>query len=53
MPAPKFAHVVFQTGQPEQMQDWYRTVRDGHAVYRDGTLKAELPDPMGVLMGAE
>ena len=36
MPAPKFAHVVFQTGQPEQMRDWYCAVLDGHVVYQDG-----------------
>lgn len=33
--APKFAHVVFQTGQPQQMRDWYCTVLDGHVVYQD------------------
>ena len=38
MPAPKFAHVVFQTGQPEQMRDWYCAVLDGHVVYQDGAL---------------
>jgi len=32
---PKFAHVVFQTSQPEQMSDWYCTVLDGHVVYED------------------
>ncbi|MEV0247423.1 VOC family protein [Nocardia sp. NPDC050712] len=39
MPAkPKFAHVVFQTGQPQQMRDWYCTVLDGHVVYQDQAL---------------
>jgi len=32
---PKFAHVVFQTGQPDAMRDWYCTVLDGHVVYED------------------
>ena len=36
--SPKFAHVVFQTGQPEQMRDWYCTVLDGHVVYQDQVL---------------
>ncbi len=35
---PKFAHVVFQTGQPGEMRDWYCTVLDGHVVYEDGAL---------------
>lgn len=35
---PKFAHVVFQTGQPTQMRDWYCTVLDGHVVYEDEAL---------------
>jgi catechol-2,3-dioxygenase len=35
---PKFAHVVFQTGQPQQMRDWYCTVLDGHVVYQDQAL---------------
>lgn len=38
MSAPKFAHNVFQTAQPEQMRDWYCTVLDGHVVYSDDTL---------------
>ena len=39
MPAsPKFAHVVFQTAQPQEMRDWYCTVLDGHVVYRDDAL---------------
>lgn len=38
MPTPKFAHVVFQTGQPAAMRDWYCTVLDGHVVYEDGAL---------------
>ena len=35
---PKFAHVVFQTGQPQEMRDWYCTVLDGHVVYQDAAL---------------
>jgi catechol-2,3-dioxygenase len=35
---PKFAHVVFQTSQPEQMSNWYCTVLDGHVVYEDARL---------------
>ncbi len=35
---PKFAHVVFQTGQPDQMRDWYCAVLDGHVVYQDAAL---------------
>jgi alpha-beta hydrolase superfamily lysophospholipase len=35
---PKFAHVVFQTGQPGEMRDWYCTVLDGHVVYEDAAL---------------
>ncbi|MFF7334994.1 VOC family protein [Streptomyces sp. NPDC008150] len=39
MPAsPKFAHVVFQTGQPQPMRDWYCTVLDGHVVHSDEAL---------------
>ncbi|MFE6366039.1 VOC family protein [Streptomyces sp. NPDC057806] len=36
--SPKFAHVVFQTAQPQQMRDWYCTVLDGHVVYSDDAL---------------
>ena len=36
--SPKFAHVVFQTGQPNQMRDWYCAVLDGHVVYQDEAL---------------
>jgi catechol-2,3-dioxygenase len=36
--SPKFAHVVFQTGQPDQMRDWYCAVLDGHVVYQDQAL---------------
>src|SRR5271156_5695665 len=36
--SPKFAHVVFQTSQPEQMRNWYCTVLDGHVVYQDQAL---------------
>ncbi|MFE1148790.1 VOC family protein [Streptomyces albidoflavus] len=35
---PKFAHVVFRTGQPTEMRDWYCTVLDGHVVYQDKAL---------------
>ena len=35
---PKFAHVVYQTGQPQAMRDWYCTVLDGHVVYSDEML---------------
>ncbi len=35
---PKFAHVVFQTSQAEQMRDWYCAVLDGHVVYEDQQL---------------
>ncbi|GAA2130471.1 VOC family protein [Actinomadura napierensis] len=38
MPTPKFAHVVFQTGQPAAMRDWYCSVLDGHVVYEDEAL---------------
>jgi catechol-2,3-dioxygenase len=30
---PKFAHVVFQTGQLENMKQWYLDLLDGHVVY--------------------
>ena len=36
--SPKFAHVVFQTGQPDRMRDWYCSVLDGHVVYQDDAL---------------
>ncbi|MEU6439601.1 VOC family protein [Streptomyces sp. NPDC047046] len=36
--SPKFAHVVFQTSQPQEMRDWYCTVLDGHVVYSDEAL---------------
>ncbi|AHH19785.1 putative extradiol ring-cleavage dioxygenase [Nocardia nova SH22a] len=35
---PKFAHVVFQTGQPNVVRDWYCAVLDGHVVYQDEAL---------------
>jgi catechol-2,3-dioxygenase len=35
---PKFAHVVYQTAQPQEMRDWYCTVLDGHVVYTDEAL---------------
>ncbi|MFI0938482.1 VOC family protein [Streptomyces sp. NPDC021020] len=38
MATPKFAHVVFQTGRPAEMRDWYCTVLDGHVVYGDAAL---------------
>ncbi len=34
MPAtPKFAHVVFQTSQPEAMREWYCSLLNAHVVY--------------------
>lgn len=33
MPTPKFAHVVFQTSQPDAMRDWYCSLLDAHVVY--------------------
>jgi catechol-2,3-dioxygenase len=36
--SPKFAHVVFQTGQPNEMRDWYCAALDGHVVYQDQAL---------------
>lgn len=30
---PRFVHVVFQTGQPAAMRDWYCTVLGAHVVY--------------------
>jgi catechol-2,3-dioxygenase len=36
--APKFAHVVYQTGQADAMRDWYCTLLDGHVVYEDQAL---------------
>lgn len=38
MSTPKFAHVVFQTAQPEAMRDWYCAVLDGHVVFADEAL---------------
>lgn len=38
MAKPKFAHIVFQTAQPQEMRDWYCTVLDAHVVYQDETL---------------
>lgn len=35
---PKFAHVVFQTSQPQAMRDWYCAALDGHVVYQDQQL---------------
>jgi catechol-2,3-dioxygenase len=35
---PKFAHVVYQTGKPQEMRDWYCAVLDGHVVYSDEAL---------------
>lgn len=31
--APKFAHVVFETGQMKTMRDWYCELLEGHVVY--------------------
>lgn len=36
--SPKFAHVVFQTSQPEAMRDWYCTVLNAHVVYESDAL---------------
>jgi catechol-2,3-dioxygenase len=36
--APKFAHVVFQTGQLEKMKRWYMDLLDGHVVYEGHNL---------------
>lgn len=35
---PTFAHIVFQTSQPEEMIRWYCTVLDAHVVYEDNGL---------------
>jgi catechol-2,3-dioxygenase len=35
---PKFAHIVFQTSQPEQMINWYCAVLSAHVVYEDDGL---------------
>ena len=35
---PKFAHVVYQTGNAEEMRKWYCQVLDGHIVYSDENL---------------
>ncbi|MFI8003507.1 VOC family protein [Streptomyces sp. NPDC086010] len=35
---PKFAHVVFQTGNPAAMRDWYCAVLDGHVVFQNDSL---------------
>lgn len=35
---PKFAHLVFQTSQPEEMIGWYCAVLDAHVVYEDNGL---------------
>jgi catechol-2,3-dioxygenase len=35
---PKLAHVVFHTGQPQQMRDFYCKLLDGHVVYSDEAL---------------
>lgn len=35
---PKFAHIVFQTSQPEEMIGWYCAVLDAHVVYEDDGL---------------
>lgn len=38
MAKPKFAHVVYQTGRPQEMREWYCKVLDGHIVYSDAML---------------
>jgi catechol 2,3-dioxygenase-like lactoylglutathione lyase family enzyme len=35
---PKFAHVVLQTNNLEQMRNWYCTLLDGHVVFEGGGL---------------
>ena len=35
---PKFAHVVYQTGQPAALRDWYSSVLDGHVVFENEAL---------------
>jgi len=35
---PKFAHVVYQTGQPSAMRDWYCSVLGAHVVYENDAL---------------
>ncbi|MGI8679620.1 MAG: VOC family protein [Jatrophihabitans sp.] len=35
---PKFAHIVFQTSQPEEMVGWYCAVLNAHVVYQDDGL---------------
>jgi catechol-2,3-dioxygenase len=35
---PKLAHVVFQTGQLEQMRTWYCKLLEGHVVYEGHSL---------------
>jgi hypothetical protein len=35
---PKFAHVVFQTGQLPQMRGWYCRALDAHVADEDKTL---------------
>ena len=36
--SPKFAHVVFRTGQPQAMRDWYCDLLEAHVVYEDEAL---------------
>ena len=36
--SPKFAHVVFRTGQAKEMRDWYCDLLDAHVVYEDEAL---------------
>ena len=38
MATPKFAHVVLQTGQLEEMRNWYCTLLDGHVVFEGNGL---------------
>ena len=35
---PKFAHVVYRTGRPAAMRDWYCSVLDGHVVFANEAL---------------
>lgn len=38
MATPKFAHVVLQTGQLEEMRNWYCALLDGHVVFEGNGL---------------
>ena len=38
MPPTQLSHVVFQTNQKKEMQEWYREVLGGHVVYENAHL---------------